>query len=70
MEGAELAKNKWLRITANLSLGAYEYAAALNGLPDPEWPEITFPEVLRIAFRDRIIDNFDHHVLKQLRGEC
>jgi hypothetical protein len=53
-----------------LSLGAYEYAAALNGLPDPEWPEITFPEVLRIAFRDRIIDSEDHVVVRRLRGLC
>jgi len=26
--------------------------------------------LLRIAFRERIIDGFDHPVLKRLRGEC
>ena len=36
LEGAELAQTKWLRITANLALGAYEFAAALNGIADPD----------------------------------
>jgi hypothetical protein len=70
LEGAELAQKKWVRITANLSLGAYEFAAALNGLADPEWPDTAFPEVLRIAFRDRIIDSEDHVVIRRLRGLC
>jgi hypothetical protein len=51
-------------------LGAYEFATALNGLADPTWPDITFNEVLKIAFRDRIIDNPDHPVIKRLRGLC
>jgi hypothetical protein len=69
-EGAELAMSRWIRVTANMNLGAYEFAAALNGIADPTWPEIAFQEVLRIAFRDRIIDTPDHPVVKRLRGLC
>jgi hypothetical protein len=69
-EGAELAMSKWIRVGANMNLGAYEFATALNGLADPAWPDITFNEVLKIAFRDRIIDNPDHPVIKRLRGLC
>jgi hypothetical protein len=67
-EGAELAMGSWLRVRANMNLGAYEFMTALNGLPDPVWPQLTFQEVLRIAFRDRIIDTPDHPVVKRLRG--
>jgi hypothetical protein len=26
-------------------------------------------EILRIAFKDRLIDNYDHAVIRRLRGE-
>jgi hypothetical protein len=69
-EAAERAMHHWIRITANMSLGAYEIIEAPGKMPDPEWPEYTFRDLLRIGFRDRIIGNFDHPVLKRLRGEC
>jgi hypothetical protein len=38
--------------------------------PTPEWPDhLPFREMLKIAFRDRIVDGLDHPVLKRLRGE-
>jgi hypothetical protein len=67
-EAAELAMDKWVRITANMALGAYEIFEAIGDLPDPAWPELPFPEILRIAFRDRIVDSFDHPVVQRLRG--
>jgi hypothetical protein len=69
-EAAERAMHLWIRVTANMSLGAYEITDAPGNISKPEWPDYTFQELLRIAFRDRIINNFDHPVLKQLRGEC
>jgi hypothetical protein len=70
MDAAEAAKKMWIRVTANLSAGAYEYHAAMITLPEPEWPTLTFSEILRIAFRDRIIDSEDHPVVRRLRGQC
>ena len=69
-EAAELAMSKWIRVIPNMSLGAYEIMPAPGKIPDPEWPEYQFQDLLRIGFRDRIINNFDHPVLKRLRGEC
>jgi hypothetical protein len=69
-EGAELAMRTWIRVRANLNLGAYQFTTELNGIADPTWPQIAFPEVLRIAFRDRIIDSVEHPVVKRLRGLC
>jgi hypothetical protein len=70
---AERAMVKWIRVTSNMSLGAYEITEASDKvkIPEPEWPqEYSFNDLLKIGFRDRIIDGFDHPVLKRLRGEC
>lgn len=69
LEAAELAQSKWLRVAANMSLGAYEVYEAVSKLPEPEWPEVTFPEILKIAFRDRFITDLSHPVVRRLRGE-
>jgi hypothetical protein len=70
MEHAERAMTEWVKVVANMGLGAYECTPAPIKLPDPEWPDYPFTELLRIAFRDRVIASFDHPVLKRLRGEC
>jgi hypothetical protein len=71
MELAERAMRAWIRVTANMSLGAYEAIEAPANLSEPEWPtDHDFNDLLRIGFRGRIISGFDHPVLKRLRGEC
>jgi hypothetical protein len=67
-EAAQLAMTKWVRIKANMSLGGYEMFTAESVMQDPEWPDLAFAELLRIAFRDRIITGPDHPVVKRLRG--
>jgi hypothetical protein len=57
-----------VRITANMSLGANEIFEATGDLPDPTWPELPFQEILKIAFRDHIVDRPDHPVVQLLRG--
>jgi len=69
-EAAERAMTHWVRVTANMALGAYEITEAPGKVPDPEWPDYSFDDLLRIGFRDRIINNHNHPVLKRLRGEC
>jgi hypothetical protein len=65
---AEKAMQRWVRMTANMSLGAYEIFEASANIPDPTWPAEPFTELLRIAFRDRLVDRPDHPVILQLRG--
>lgn len=69
MEAAELGMKKWVRVAANMSLGAYEVFEASGEFPAPVWPEVDFPELLKVAFRDKFIRNIDHPVLRRLRGE-
>jgi hypothetical protein len=67
-EAAECAIKKWVRVTSSMSLGAYEIFEASGGLPEPVWPDISFQEILQIAFRDRIVDRADHPLVQRLQG--
>jgi hypothetical protein len=67
-DAAERAKSQWLRVQANRSLGAYDQFVALGSLPDPEWPDAPFNELLRIAFRDRLVSSHEHPLLDVLYG--
>jgi hypothetical protein len=67
-QAAELAMGKWLRMTANMSLGAYEIFEATGDLSEPNWPDLPFEEILKIAFRGHIVDSLDHPVVQRLRG--
>jgi hypothetical protein len=67
-EAAEKAMKSWVRVRANMNLGAYEIFVAESAFPDPEWPALDYWELIKIAFRDRLIDRVDHPVIKRLRG--
>jgi hypothetical protein len=69
LEAADMARSAWVRVTANMGLGAYDVYEATAPLPDPEWPDTPFRELLRVAFRGRLIDSLEHPVLLRLRGE-
>jgi hypothetical protein len=68
-EAAQLATEKWVRLSANASLGAYDIDIAMGTFPDPGWPELSFEHLLKIAFKGRLIEELDHSVLRRLRGE-
>jgi hypothetical protein len=70
LEAAERATKGWVRVAANMTLGAYDVYEAPGQLGEPDWPTMPFKELLRIAFRDRFIDSLDHPVLRRLRGEA
>jgi hypothetical protein len=67
---AALAQQHWVRVVPNQSLGAYEILRATTPIADPIWPELTLPQMLKIAFHDRgrIIRDYDHPVVKLLQG--
>jgi hypothetical protein len=67
---ARLAETKWVRVSANMVAGLYDLHEATGNIPAPEWPDLSFQEILRLAFRDRFIHDVDHPVLRSLRGEA
>ena len=69
LEAAELAMKRWVRVAANMSLGAYEVFEATAELSDPVWPDESFEHLVNVAFKDRFIRTLDHPVVRRLRGE-
>ena len=68
-DAAENGTRCWTRVKANMNLGAYEIFEAVSKLPDPDWPPLDFWQVIKIGFRDRLVDRLDHPVIKRLRGQ-
>ena len=68
-EAVDMAKKGWIRIKANMNLGAYDIFQPLVDFADPVWPDKTMAEMVTLAFKGRVITTADHPVLKQLRGE-
>lgn len=69
MTAAEKAKTKWVRITANQALGAYDITVAKGILAEPQWPKRTMAELVTKGFANRHIDSEGHPVLRELLGE-
>ncbi len=69
LEAAQMGQKDWIRVSANMSLGAYDIFQATGDLPNPEWPEMDFTKILEIAFKGRFIQDLDHPALRRLRGE-
>jgi len=69
MEAAKLAETRWVRVASNLPAGMYDLYEAAGELADPKWPEMSFTEILKLAFKNRFIQSVDHAALKALRGE-
>lgn len=67
-EAAEHAKTHWIRLVADMALGAYRIYRAEGQLPEPEWPDLSMSEMLRLGFKDRVIDRDDHPIIRRLRG--
>ena len=69
LEAADLGRRNWIRLVGNMSLGGYEiYQATRDDLPEPIWPDLSFQEILKIAFQDRFIKTLDHSAIRRLKG--
>ncbi|HEY2416169.1 MAG TPA: hypothetical protein VGI40_28260 [Pirellulaceae bacterium] len=66
---AKLAESRWVRVAANMTAGMYDVFEAASELAKPEWPDLPFEEILRLAFKDRFIRDMAHPTVKALRGE-
>lgn len=60
---------QWIRVSSNRQAGCYDVVVAEGDTYAPVWPDKSFDEILERAFKGKVIDDYDHPVLKQLRGE-
>ena len=69
LEAVKHAETSWVRVNANMHAQCYEFDEAPGITAEPQWTDLTFPEILRLAFNDRHIDSLNHPFLKRLRGK-
>jgi hypothetical protein len=69
IDAAGRAQRSWVRVKANMGLGAYEIFEAAGELPDPEWPDLPFQQILETAFKGKYITDLNHPVIRRLRGQ-
>jgi hypothetical protein len=62
---AELAEMKWCRLRNALHGQGVILSTQREGLPEPEWPDVSFIDIVELAFRDRLITSLDHPVIHQ-----
>ena len=65
---ADRARTCWVRISANMSEGAYSvFEASFDR--QPNWRAESDEELLELAFGDRLIDNAEHPIIRRLLGK-
>jgi hypothetical protein len=69
-QAVEHSKKGWLRISANMQLGAYDIHMAGGPLPEPEWPSHDMEALVQVAFRGKIITSLDHPVVQSMLGRA
>jgi hypothetical protein len=61
---------QWIRVLPNQTDRCYDVLEMPTiELPSPKWPEGGFEQLFSLAFKNRVISNLNHPVLKALRGE-
>jgi hypothetical protein len=68
-DAAELAMKFWVKVVPDTGNKCYQVEQPVAKISDPEWPNLSFVDLMRLAFKNLVIDNPDHEVLQRLRGE-
>jgi hypothetical protein len=69
LDASRIAQEEWVRVVANMDVGAYDVIQTGNVLSEPEWPTQSFKDLLRLGFHGKYIATLDHPVVRKLRGE-
>ena len=63
-----LAQGQWIRMYADKQVGMYQVVMETAHSPEPIWLDLTFDQMLQLAFGDRYIANEDSPRYKELTG--
>jgi hypothetical protein len=66
--GAEKAIEEWVQMVSNREAGRYDVFVPEGTIPEPEWPEWSFQEIIDAAFHKRTVADEDHAFIKHIRG--
>jgi hypothetical protein len=67
-ECAEKAMKGWVRVVADMESGCFQPILAPGIRVEPVWPQMSFNDILKIAFQGDIIMSFEHPAVKELLG--
>ena len=63
------ARSGWIRMKSNRACGFYDIIEQEKIMPEPDWPDMSFADMLQTAFNDdHIVDRDDHPALRRLLG--
>jgi hypothetical protein len=67
---ADDARSEWVQVKSNRAAHANRYEAVKpqSEPPAPVWPDVPLSHLLKLAFRDRLIDSLNHPVARRLLG--
>ena len=65
----ERAREQWVRVVSNKNISGYNVYTPLGAFPDPQWPDESLSDLLKIAFDGCIIESIDHPAIEHLRGK-
>jgi hypothetical protein len=68
LDAASEAMKRWIRLVGNQDSGRYEMFVAEGELGEPQWLDKSFPELIELGFKGRVIDDPEHEVLQELFG--
>jgi hypothetical protein len=68
MEAVKLAASQWVRLTWDQGSNTHKLATC-KSKQEPQWPNLPMRDLLELAFRDYLIEDLSHPVLRKLRGE-
>ena len=68
IEAARLGTKKWIRVLSNRTISQYDTQLAAANWPAPDWPDLSFTEILEKAFKSDVINTLDHPALRRLAG--
>ena len=69
LEAAASAQTRWTKIFWDNAQRRHRIKVSDPIDDEPKWPDKTLSELLRLAFKDRVIAEPDHPILQKLRGE-
>ena len=70
LEIAKQAEQKWLRVMPRMEMGCYVATIATADWPEPEWPDLSFTELLERSFGGNVITELSHPAIAALKGEA
>lgn len=65
-DAATRYRGKWIRVAANRREAQYEVTLMKRKAAPPRFPDLTEEEMLRLAFKDKVIDSLDHPAIADL----